>query len=70
MALKCADLGHTTAALATHLKWVACLEEEFFRQGDDEKLCGLPVSPLFDRNKTGITKSQIGCVQACIPYLP
>ena len=33
---------------------------QFFRQGDREKLLGLPISPLFDRDKRGITKSQVG----------
>ncbi|MEW5317249.1 MAG: hypothetical protein WDW38_008563 [Sanguina aurantia] len=60
MALKLADLGHLSAPLHVHLRWVAALEEEFFRQGDAEKACMLPVSPLFDRTKPGITKSQVG----------
>ena len=41
-------------------RWVHCLEEEFFRQGDQEKAAGLPISPLFDRDKPGVTKSQTG----------
>ncbi|KXZ47713.1 hypothetical protein GPECTOR_33g595 [Gonium pectorale] len=60
MALKCSDLGHVSAALPVHCRWVALLEEEFFRQGDMEKLHHLPVSPLFDRSKPGVTKSQVG----------
>ena len=36
------------------------MEEELFRQGDQEKLLGLPVSPFFDRDKPGVTKSQVG----------
>ncbi|MEW5305806.1 MAG: hypothetical protein WDW36_008323 [Sanguina aurantia] len=60
MALKLADLGHLSAPLHVHLRWVAALEEEFFRQGDAEKACGLPVSPLFDRTLPGVTKSQVG----------
>ncbi|GIM16339.1 hypothetical protein Vretimale_18970 [Volvox reticuliferus] len=60
MALKCSDLGHVSASLPVHCRWVQLLEEEFFRQGDMEKLHGLSVSPLFDRCKPGITKSQIG----------
>lgn len=36
------------------------LEEEFFRQGDVERAAGMTVSPLFDRSKQGITKSQVG----------
>ncbi len=43
-----------------NIKWVACLEEEFFNQGDKEKAAGLPVSPLFDRDKPGVSKSQPG----------
>ncbi|GIL62517.1 hypothetical protein Vafri_16725 [Volvox africanus] len=60
MALKCSDLGHVSASLPVHCRWVQLLEEEFFRQGDMEKQHSLPVSPLFDRCKPGITKSQIG----------
>lgn len=59
MALKLSDLGHLAAPLAVHLRWVRGLEEEFFRQGDKEKACNLPVSPLFDRTKPGVTKSQV-----------
>jgi hypothetical protein len=36
------------------------LEEEFFRQGDVERQTNMPISPLFDRAKQGITKSQVG----------
>jgi hypothetical protein len=39
---------------------VKCLEEELFRQGDKEKAAGLSVSPLMDRSKAGVTKSQVG----------
>lgn len=59
MALKLADMGHLSAPLPVHLRWVAALEEEFFRQGDAEKACHMPVSPLFDRNRPGVTKSQV-----------
>lgn len=59
MALKCADLGHLAAPWAVHQKWVAALEEELFRQGDNEKQLQMLVSPLMDRTKGGITKSQV-----------
>lgn len=59
MALKLSDLGHLSAPLKVHLRWVAALEEEFFRQGDAEKACNIPVSPLFDRTLPGVTKSQV-----------
>ena len=59
MALKCADLGHLAAPWPVHQKWVAGLEEELFKQGDTEKQLEMPISPLMDRSKDGITKSQV-----------
>ena len=59
LALKCADLGHLSSPRVVHKKWVQYLEEEFFRQGDSEKKNQLAVSPLMDREKNGITKSQV-----------
>ncbi|KAG2485174.1 hypothetical protein HYH03_016064 [Edaphochlamys debaryana] len=60
LAMKAADLGHLGEQLEVHKKWLAGLEEEFFRQGDKEKALGLPISPLFDRAKQGVSKSQVG----------
>jgi hypothetical protein len=65
MALKCADLSHICSPLPIHLKWVAALEEEMFRQGDKEKAAGLQPSPLCDRAKIGISKSQV-CLQTTL----
>ncbi|KAG2425826.1 hypothetical protein HXX76_013451 [Chlamydomonas incerta] len=60
IALKCADIGHLGESLEVHKKWLSNLEEEFFRQGDRERALGLPISPLFDRSKQGVSKSQVG----------
>ena len=61
VALKCADLGHLASENRVHRKWIAALEEGMFRQGDLEKARGHPsVSPLMDRDKGGITRSQPG----------
>jgi len=60
VSLKVADLGHLTHLWEVHKRWVEMLEEEVFRQGDAEKERGLPVSPLMDRSKAGISKSQGG----------
>lgn len=59
MCLKCADLGHVTLSWSQHSRWVERLEEEMFRQGDQERARGLPVSPLMDRSKQGISKAQV-----------
>lgn len=45
--------------LAAAARWVNQLEEEFFRQGDVERANNMTISPLFDRSKQGITKSQV-----------
>ena len=60
MALKCSDLGHLTSVFDVHKRWVSQLEEEMFRQGDQERALGQPISPLMDRSKGGVTKSQTG----------
>ena len=60
MVLKMADIGHLMAAEDVHMKWVEGLTEEFFAQGDDEKRQGLPVSFLMDRDKPGVSSSQVG----------
>ncbi|EKX50674.1 hypothetical protein GUITHDRAFT_66867 [Guillardia theta CCMP2712] len=59
-AIKMCDLGHAYAELDVHVQWSQRLEDELFRQGDVERSLGLPVSYLMDRNKPGVTKSQIG----------
>ena len=62
MSIKMADLGHVLAEPHVHLNWVNGLEEEYFRQGDKEKVVFGPgsTSPLMDRASPGITASQCG----------
>ena len=57
--LKCADLGHLSADWAVHRQWVERLEEEMFRQGDKERSLHLPLSPLADRTRKGVTQMQV-----------
>jgi len=67
LAMKCADIGHVYCSPDVHLKWVQKLEQEFFTQGDKEKELGaLQTSPLMDREKAGITKSQRGFFQIVV----
>jgi len=42
--------------------WFDCLITEFFNQGDHEKLNGLPLTPLMDRDNFSKPDSQIGFI--------
>eukprot|EP00798_Chlamydomonas_sp_ICE-L_P016254 gene16254-22430_t len=60
IAMKCADLCNLANAPPVARKWVHLLGEEMFRQGDQEIMCGLSISPLMDRKKASVAKSQPG----------
>jgi len=61
MALKVADIGHLALSWNLHMRWVRRLEDEFFVQGDKEKMLGMPeVSFLMDRSKPGVSQTQTG----------
>merc|ERR1719198_124154 len=61
LALKCADLGHLALPWDEHCSWVQRLETEFFAQGDQEKELGFrEVSFLMDREKPGVSETQVG----------
>lgn len=61
MTIKCADLSHLSSPLSLHKQWVHRLEEEFLKQGDVERLKGMPVGPMMDRTKpTKLSDTQIG----------
>jgi len=61
-AVHCADLGNPAKPQPTMRRWTAAITEEFFLQGDYELALGLPVSPMMDRTKPTIEKSQIGFI--------
>ena len=59
-AIKISDLGHSFADFEVHRRWSKLLEEELFRQGDEERRRNLSISYLMDRSKPGVTRSQKG----------
>eukprot|EP01104_Vermistella_antarctica_P002740 TRINITY_DN12957_c0_g1_i1.p1 TRINITY_DN12957_c0_g1~~TRINITY_DN12957_c0_g1_i1.p1 ORF type:complete len:714 (-),score=188.19 TRINITY_DN12957_c0_g1_i1:160-2301(-) len=63
IALKCADVSHTSKPVDLHKNWTTRVTEEFFHQGDEEKRLGLKVSANFDRDSTNIAKSQVGFIK-------
>lgn len=60
IALKCADLGNPCRPWKISQKWSEQICNEFYRQGDFEKLLGLPVTAMCDRATTTISKTQTG----------
>lgn len=56
MAIKCSDLSNPTRPLDQSVKWSYKVMEEFFNQGEREKLLGIPVSQFMDKSTTNIPK--------------
>jgi 3',5'-cyclic-nucleotide phosphodiesterase/cAMP-specific phosphodiesterase 4 len=68
MGLKCADLGHSAKNIDLHQKWSALICEEYFRQGDLEKLRKQEISMYCDRDTTNVPKSQASFIKnICLP---
>ena len=64
LSIKCADVGHPSRLLAQHLEWSSRIREEFYSQGDKERINGMKISPLCDRNvsASNYPQSQIGFI--------
>lgn len=64
-----ADISNPIKPFDIYRKWVDCVLEEFFVQGDKEKSLGLPVSFLCDRNTTKVPDSQLGFIRFVVSPL-
>ncbi|KAI8845597.1 hypothetical protein BC829DRAFT_363659 [Chytridium lagenaria] len=62
IAIKCADVNNPTKPNESCRVWTDLICEEFFRQGDEEKRLGLPISMFMNRETTDIPKCQIGFI--------
>jgi len=61
-----ADISSSTQPPALADRWWRLLQEEFFLQGDEERLRQLPVSPLCDRDVAKPASSQVSFMQFII----
>ena len=61
-----ADLGHNCKKFEISKIWVRILCEEFWKQGDNEKAKGLPISFMCDREKTDVPATQVGFLRGFI----
>ncbi|KAJ1550733.1 High affinity cAMP-specific 3',5'-cyclic phosphodiesterase 7A, partial [Nowakowskiella sp. JEL0078] len=62
IAIKCADVNNPAKPINQYKKWTENIMEEFFRQGDEEKSLGVPISMFMNRETTDIPKCQIGFI--------
>ncbi|KAJ3330283.1 cAMP-specific 3',5'-cyclic phosphodiesterase 4D [Blyttiomyces sp. JEL0837] len=69
MGIKCSDLNNPSKTPELASKWVSCIMEEFYRQGDCERELGLPISQFMDRGNTNIPKCQIGFIDILVAPL-
>ncbi|KAJ9455017.1 putative 3prime [Diplonema papillatum] len=60
MAVKMADISNCGRPKKLYHGWCNVIVDEFFQQGDRERLQGMPVSPFMDRYTTVMSKGQIG----------
>jgi len=60
MCVKMADINNCGRPQKLYHGWCNVIVDEFFQQGDRERLYGLPVSPFMDRYTTVMAKGQIG----------
>ena len=64
----CADLSGPTKPLHLYRRWCDLIMEEFFQQGDKEKVAGLEISPMCDRYNATIEKSQVKMIKCVMRY--
>ncbi len=60
--MKTSDISNEGRPMEVSELWFDCLITEFFNQGDHEKLNGLPLTPLMDRDNFSKADSQIGFI--------
>lgn len=64
MLLKCADISNVTKPFSVAKTWGMRLTEEFFAQGDKERLLWTSVTPYMDRTRQTLAHSQLGFINA------
>jgi hypothetical protein len=68
MIMKCADISNVVRPFRIAKHWAEILSDEFFNQGDMERMKGLAVSPLMDRNNVIMPQMQLGFINSiCVP---
>jgi len=58
-----ARLAPGASSLDLYKIWAERLQEEFFRQGDEERRRGLPISAFMDRERPRLAQSQVNFIE-------
>uniref|UniRef100_A0A1I7RPK3 Phosphodiesterase n=1 Tax=Bursaphelenchus xylophilus TaxID=6326 RepID=A0A1I7RPK3_BURXY len=58
MLIKFADINSPAKPYTLHRQWTDRICQEFYEQGDEEKVRNMPVSPYMDRNEPAVAKLQ------------
>ena len=61
-----ADISHCSKDFDISFKWTNLLNEEFWREGDEEKEKKMQVGFLCDRNNSDTPSSQVGFIKGII----
>ena len=70
IALKVADIAHPAKLRDRHIEWTNRIQEEFFLQGDKQKIMDMSVDPLCDRETVVLHRSQMGFIDfVCRPLI-
>lgn len=67
--MKCSDISNPARESSISLKWTSLIMEEFFKQGDEERRIGIPISVFMDRNATNVPKCQLGFIDYIVQPL-
>jgi cAMP-specific phosphodiesterase 4 len=67
--IHCADLSNPTKPLYLYRQWTDRIMQEFFEQGDIERELGLDISPMCDRHRATVEKSQVGFIDFIVQPL-
>eukprot|EP01105_Mastigella_eilhardi_P020093 TRINITY_DN4766_c0_g1_i6.p1 TRINITY_DN4766_c0_g1~~TRINITY_DN4766_c0_g1_i6.p1 ORF type:complete len:108 (+),score=24.07 TRINITY_DN4766_c0_g1_i6:86-409(+) len=58
IAIKCSDVSNPCRSVSVCKAWADRVTNEFYLQGDEERLRGLPISAFMDRTKPGLARCQ------------
>ena len=67
--MKCSDVSNPSKKLEIYDPWCGMILEEFYRQGDQERNLGLPISPYCDRGNVNVPSCQIGFIDYVVSPL-